>query len=111
MLSKIKNSRNNYFKDFFESHKSDIKKTWQGIKNIVNVNKKQSTLPTKLLYKNKTHDNDDDIAKSFNTFFTNIGNTVEEKIPTTETHFSQFLHNRPSNSIFCNRLLRQKFLT
>ena len=100
VLSKIKNSRNNYFKDFFESHKSDIKKTWQGIKNIVNVNKKQSTLPTKLLYKNKTHDNDDDIAKRFNTFFTNIGNTVEEKIPTTETHFSQFLHNKPQNSLF-----------
>ena len=48
-----------------------------GNKNIVNVNKKQNTLPTKLLYKSKTHDNDDDIAKSFYTFFTNIGYTVE----------------------------------
>ena len=34
---------------------------------------------------NKINDNDDDIAKSFNKFFTNIANIVEEKIPTTET--------------------------
>ena len=50
-----------------------------GKKTIFNINKKQNTLPTQLLYKNKTSDNNDDIAKSFNTFFTNIGNTVEEK--------------------------------
>ena len=101
-LSLIRKSKDLYFKDFFESNKADIKNTWKGIKNIVNLNKKQNTLPDKLVYQNKTFDNDTDIAKSFNTFFTNIGNTVEAKIPTTKTHFNQYLTDKPLNSIFIN---------
>ena len=50
----------------------------QGIKNIVNINKEQNILPAKLLFKN-IYLKYDGIAKAFNTFFTNIGNTVEEK--------------------------------
>ena len=37
---------------------------------------------------------------AFNTFFTNIGNTVEEKIPHVQTHFSSYLKNAAPNSIF-----------
>ena len=65
----IKKGRDEYFKIFFDSHKKDIKKTWQGIKNIVNINKKQNILPVKLLYKNIIYSKDDEIANAFNTFF------------------------------------------
>ena len=40
------------------------------------------------------------MAKCFNEFFVNIGNTVEEKVPRVDTHFSEFLKDRNSNSFF-----------
>ena len=33
------------------------------------------------------------MANSFNDFFVNIGNTIEEKIPPGNIHFSNFLKN------------------
>ena len=104
VLSLIKISKTEYFKSFFETNKLDIKKTWQGIKNIININKKVSTLPDKLIYKKKIFERDSDIATSFNHFFTNIGNTVEEKIPKTNIHFSTYMKNKPSNSIFLEKV-------
>ena len=97
VLSLIKNSKADYFKSFFEANKSDIKKKWQGIKNIININKKVSTLPDKLIYKKKIFERDSDIATSFNHFFTNIGNTVEEKIPKTNVHSFQHLHEKQTH--------------
>ena len=39
------------------------------------------------------------MAKSFNDFFVNIGNKVEEKIPHSDVHFSHFL-SKDTDSIF-----------
>ena len=100
VLTLIRKSKNIYFQNFFESNKSDIKKTWQGIKNIVNINKKQNILPTKLQYNNKVYDKDSDIADNFNTFFTNIGNSVEEKMPKASIHFTDFLKNKSEHTLF-----------
>ena len=68
VISLIRKSKNLYFKDFFESNKADMKNTWRGIKNIVDLSKKQNTLPDKLAYQDKVYDDDADIAKTFNTF-------------------------------------------
>ena len=57
-------------------------------------------MPVKLLFRKNIYVKDSDIANVFNTFFTNIGNTVEEKIPIVKTHFSSYLKNNPPNSIF-----------
>ena len=100
VVSLIRKSKKSYFEDFFEENKTDIKKVWQGIKNIVNINKKQDILPSKLKFKNNFYSKDSDIAECFNSFFTNIGNSVEEKIPKTDVSFSTFLKNKPDNSLF-----------
>ena len=100
VISLIRKSKKSYFETFFEENRSNIKKVWQGIKNIVNINKKQDILPSKLKFKNNFYSKDLDIAECFNSFFTNIGNSVEEKIPKTDVSFSNFLKNKPNNSLF-----------
>ena len=47
------------------------------------------------------------MANSFNKFFVNIGNTIEEKIPPGNIHFSNFLKN-DSNSIFAIQPVDEK---
>ena len=65
--------------NFFEENKSNVKKTWEGIRNIINISKKDCIIPTHLLYKKQIINGKEEVAESFNEFFVNIGNAVEEK--------------------------------
>ena len=75
------------------------KKIWQGIRDIVSISKKSPTMPKEIIYKGESHTDSVDMAKSFNDFFVNIGNTIEEKIPPGNVHFSNFL-KKDNNTVF-----------
>ena len=96
----IRQSKRDYYVQFFEENKSDIKKTWEGIRNIVNVSKKERVVPVQLNYRNETKTNKKEMAQSFNEFFVGIGNMVEEKIPKSRNNFSEFLDDSNKNTIF-----------
>ena len=96
----IRQSKRDYYTTFFEENKSDTKKTWEGIRQIVNISKKNRVVPVQLKYKNEIKTDKIDIAQSFNEFFVGIGNMVESKIPKGKTHFSAFLGASSPNSIF-----------
>ncbi len=91
--SLIKKSKRDYYMNYFEEHKSNIKKTWEGIRNIVNISKRSRVVPVEINYKNEIKSNKKEMAESFNDFFVGIGNMVEKKIPTGNKHFSTFLDN------------------
>ena len=37
----LRKAKKKYYSDFFKEHNSDIKKTWEGIRNLINVSKKK----------------------------------------------------------------------
>ena len=45
VMSLIRRSKKDYYNNFFEEHKSNVKKTWEGIRNIVNISKKSRHSP------------------------------------------------------------------
>ena len=87
--TEIKKSKKKYYKEYFENNISNMKKTWQGIKQIINMNNKLGPKITQLNYKGKMVDTNEDIANTFNDFFTNIGPILDNEI-----HVSQ----RPDGS-------------
>ena len=99
-------SKKNYFLDKITKNKSNPKKMWQTLKQILQTNAKQTKFcdpPTKLCdFLNNTFlENPKDIAKSFNTYFVNIGQYLADKIP--QTHPLQckiYVKNRTQSSIF-----------
>ena len=46
-----------------------MKKTWQGIKQIININNKKGAQVNHLFYKNKQINTNIEMANSFNDFF------------------------------------------
>ena len=86
----IKKSKKKYYKEYFENNISNMKKTWQGIKEIINMNNKSGPQINQLNYKGKFVDNNKDIANNFNDFFTNIGPILDNEIPVSQ---------RPNGSI------------
>ena len=108
IVTLLRQSKKQYFAAYFEEHKSNVKKTWEGIRNIVKVSKKTRTSPTQLFYKNETHSTNNAMASVMNDFFVNIGNVVEDKIPHVETEFTTYLKEPNPETIFLNPVLKEE---
>ena len=100
VVKNIRASKNNYYSEFFQNHKNNSKKTWEGIRDVINLSKKNHTVPNNIFYKNTTYTDTAGMSNCFNDFFVNIGNSVEAKIPRVDTPFTNFLKNKNDASIF-----------
>ena len=78
----LKKSKKSYYNSYFENCKHDIKKTWDGIKSIINPNRSSKKI-TQLNINGKIIDNPLDISNKFNNFF--VGPSTERDIPVTPT--------------------------
>ena len=111
IITLLRRSKSNYFAAFFEEHKNNAKRTWEGIRDIVNLSKKNKTCPNTLIFNNKTFLKKDDMAEAFNSFFVNIGSNIDNKIPQGSQHFSTFLKNISPNSIFLTSVDNEEVLS
>ena len=76
----FKKSKKQYFAEYFASNANNMKKTWEGIRNIVNI-KKISSRPSQLNISGRIIDDDKKLATNFNNFFVNVGQNTENAIP------------------------------
>ena len=77
----IKKSRRKYYKEYFEGNLNNMKKTWQGIKQIININNKAGVQINQLCHKGKQINTNQEMANTFNGFFTEIGPQLDKEIP------------------------------
>jgi hypothetical protein len=88
-----------HYENLITEHKSDIKKTWQVIKNV--INKKKPTKSSPVFYNGSSNTDDGTvISKNFNTYFVNVGRTLASKIPKTSKAPIHFLPPKITDSIF-----------
>ena len=62
-------NKKNYYKDFFKENANDLKKTWQGIKSIININNNNNSQPFSLQVDNMITTDPTKIANEFNKYF------------------------------------------
>ena len=77
----IKKAKKEYYKNFFETNLCNMKKTWQGIKEIINLNNRNGPKVSQLNYDGKQINTNDGMANAFNDFFTKIGPKLDKDIP------------------------------
>ena len=99
-INLLKRSKQNYYSSYFTLNQSNVKKTWDGIRNLINVSKKKIFSPTTLIYKNEGKWSNIDMAESLNDFFVNIGTSIEAKIPKAKESFLTYLKDSNAKSIF-----------
>ena len=91
----IKKSKNQFYSKYFESHSNNIKKTWEGIRKIINPGKPLEFGISQLNIKGKIIDDPQDIANNVNDFFVNVGPNTEKTVPKTgNISPERFLKNR-----------------
>ena len=94
------NKKANHFNNFFRENELNLFKTWEGIREIINISKKRTADITSLQIGNKTVKNSYEIASEFNKHFTSIAKQIEEKLIKPKHKYSEYLKNPNANSFF-----------
>ena len=96
----MRNSKSNHFNNYFHENKSNLIKTWEGIREIISTSKKRKTDITSIQIGNKTVKKSSEKANEFNKHFTSIAKQIEEKILKPKHKYYKYLNNPNTNSFF-----------
>ena len=93
-------SKKSYFRNYFSENCDNSKKTWQGIKSIINIKPASKSELNSLLIDNEISTDPVSIANSFNNYFSSIARKLQAKIYPPKEDFSTYLKNRNEHSLF-----------
>ena len=95
----LRKSKKSYYESFFVEHNNNIKKVWQGIKELVNIKTKNFNIPTCIELNNDSTTDPIIICNSFNDYFVNIAdNILLSRKYNGNKHYTDYLNNAIPNS-------------
>ena len=98
-------SKQNYFKSYFENNKNNSKKTWDGIRNIVNQKTKcQSNSSIFLNNNGKIIYDQKSVANIFNHHYSTIADKLVRKLGNPACEYQDFLRNPNKNELYLNEI-------
>ena len=96
----VKISKQNFYNSYFESNSSNLRKIWQGIKDIINVKGKLNDTPNCISENDNMITDPTKISNSFNNYFSNVAeNILKERKYEGDGDFYKFLPPSSHNSI------------
>ena len=97
----IREAKKNHYDQCFHKFKNDIKKTWQTIKTIINKNSNKSEFPSSFRMNDTIITDKQQIANSFNQYFTEIGPNLASSINTSTNSLTyQDYLREPTDNVF-----------
>ena len=84
----IKLAKKMYFQDKLAKHQSDVKKTWEIIRQAINNKHKKSNSIQSIIHNNVTFNDPLLIANEFNLFFTKVAHKILEDIKPTKSQLT-----------------------
>ena len=100
-MNELKESKKNYYHQFFEENKNNMKMLWNDIKNIVSLKTNNLDTISYLMDKDGSQIYDPGkMANEFNYFFTNVANDITKTIPRIPKSPLSYLINPNLNSFF-----------
>ena len=69
-----------HFQKYFTENCKDIRKTWSGIKNVINIRNFNKGQPASILIDGEICNDPNKIANGFNNYFSNVAEKLQGKI-------------------------------
>ena len=93
-------SKRIYYNDFFNNNINNMKNTWKGIRQIINLKPHSFHTPTKIIKDNIELVEGKSIADAFNDFFVNIGGKLANSIPPATKSPLSYLPPQKPNTFY-----------
>ena len=100
LVKLIKKSKENHFSKYFSDNVKNLRQTWKGIKSIIQNKNNAESLPTCIFDKGSSVTDPSQIANTFNSYFSSIGETLQSKIHSSHISFTRYLKNPNIHSFF-----------
>ena len=100
----LKKAEKLHYTDLLTANKSNLKKTWQIMKNVVNKNKVKNVNSKFRLNDGSLTENKSMISDKFNEFFVNVGPNLAKKIPETGINPLHYMGSPEKQSIFLSNI-------
>ena len=97
-----RNSKALYYKEYFDRNKKNLRKVWEGVREIINISKTKKQSINNITHNDETITDPKIIADCFNNFFTGIAKKIEKEVPRTTKKYSDYLNNPNDSSFFIN---------
>ena len=95
----IRSAKRKHFQDVLLEHKSNLKKSWQVIKTVINK-RKYTPVNTKFKVNGATTNDGNVIANKFNTFFVNVGTVLANSIAPTDKNPVDYIQQDVINTLY-----------
>ena len=96
----LKLSKRKYYNQYFLENSNDIKRVWNGIKQIIHCKPKASQKAVKIIKNNVELIDPLKIAEAFNTYFSNVGSNLADLIPTVQKSPMSYLKSPVDENVF-----------
>ena len=110
----LRKSKTSYYKSFFTEHDNNMKKVWEGIKEIVSIKSKNINNPTSIQVNNIIITDPIVICNNFNDYFVNLAdNILNNQKYNGKKHYSEYLDNpNPNTFLFhpCDSVEVENFI-
>ena len=100
LIHLLKTSKRNFYDTKFDNAKSNLKETWKILNEIINKRKTRSKMPSSFVHNDQQIIDPLEIANKFNEYFTNVGPSLAEKLPTSTIPPDFYLKKRMFESIY-----------
>ena len=100
LVTLVRKSNQNHFNKYFSDNVKNLRETWKGIKNIIQIKNNTNSLPTCIFDNGSSITDPTQIANVFNSYFSSIGSTLQSKIHSSHLNFTKYLKNPNIHSIF-----------
>ena len=109
--SSIFAAKKEFYKNYFENHKNNSMKIWQGISQIVHKKSKSSTSEIYLIIDGRTITDQKSVANKFNNFYTTVANNLVSRLGESNNIFQDYLKNPNEHSFFLKEIEPDEVLT
>ena len=94
-----RNEKKEYYQTFFTENSDNLRKTWRGVKSIINLKNKEPS-PTTLFINNEMETDPLKVANEFNTYISTVATQIQEGINTRGKDFKDYLPPKSENNFF-----------
>ena len=95
-----RNNKKNYYENYFKKYAKKSAAIWKGIRSLITLKASKKSDISILESNGKTITDPTEIVKCFNNYFVNVGPNVENKIPTSNIPYTEYLKEVNVNNSF-----------
>jgi hypothetical protein len=100
IVSLCRRSKINHFSRYFNVNSNNVKKIWQGVRDIISLKSSKSLKPISLKINGAVVSDPTAVANSFNSYFSSIAESIRSQVPPSSKQYSFYLNHSNRNSMF-----------